>query len=464
MKFLTYFSKSPSPDQAHPEESVEMVHSASRLESHDSGLDPTLGLDPTTNTPTYTSKPTKKLIRKIDFRALGALAVIYQFSWMDRGNIVAGQSNGITQELNMSNKQFKGALVIFFCSYAVFGIPANVMIKMMRPRIWLSIVVFLWGAVMACQGVVETWEQMFGVRLLLGVLESAILPGILYILSMIYARYELAGRLSFIFGFCSLFEPIMALAALGSHKFDGIVAGLDGWQFSFISMGAGLAIMGVSLWVFMLPDVPDRIKFLKTDEKEIIQRRLREDTGTALGQVHLEDGPFDLAILRDVLLDWKLWAWTMMAFCAAVCIFGFGYAVHPIMSDLGYSLLDTQLLVIPLNVAGAISTWFFGWLTDKKKLRWKILMGCFGIAGFAHFVLLTLPRKASRWYFWGLLYMVPIGCEYSGKDLFGDLANSWQAFQHSSSRSSGPRTTSHLPGVARSELLLWLLLEMQEVV
>jgi len=38
---------------------------------------------------------------------------------------------------------------IFFFSYAVFEVPSNVFLKRLRPSIWLSLLMLLWGIMMA---------------------------------------------------------------------------------------------------------------------------------------------------------------------------------------------------------------------------------------------------------------------------------------------------------------------------
>jgi len=38
---------------------------------------------------------------------------------------------------------------IFFFSYAVFEVPSNVFLKRLRPSLWLSLLMFFWGIMMA---------------------------------------------------------------------------------------------------------------------------------------------------------------------------------------------------------------------------------------------------------------------------------------------------------------------------
>ena len=55
---------------------------------------------------------------------------------------------GMTEDLHMHGMQYNIALTTFFVSYGFFEIPSNVVLKLMRPSIWISILLFCWGMIM----------------------------------------------------------------------------------------------------------------------------------------------------------------------------------------------------------------------------------------------------------------------------------------------------------------------------
>lgn len=57
---------------------------------------------------------------------------------------------------------------------------------------------------------------------------------------------------------------------------------------------------------FLLPDSPDSVKWLTTEEKEIIRRRLEQDSGHVSGKVAVQE-KFRWSALRAAILDWKIW-------------------------------------------------------------------------------------------------------------------------------------------------------------
>lgn len=58
---------------------------------------------------------------------------------------------GLRQDLNLTSLQYNTALVIFFVPYILFEIPSNVLLKRLRPHVWLSICMFMFGLVTLLQ-------------------------------------------------------------------------------------------------------------------------------------------------------------------------------------------------------------------------------------------------------------------------------------------------------------------------
>jgi sugar phosphate permease len=55
-------------------------------------------------------------------------------------------------------------LTIFFVSYAVFEPLSNILLKRMRPRIYIPLIMFLWGIVMMSMGFVKNYNGMMAAR------------------------------------------------------------------------------------------------------------------------------------------------------------------------------------------------------------------------------------------------------------------------------------------------------------
>src|SRR4051794_39557526 len=96
--------------------------------------------------------------------------------------------------LKLIGARYNIIVLIFFIPYVLFQPPATVILRKAGPRKFLSAITILWGACMICFGFVKKWDQMVGLRIILGVLEAGFFPGCAYLLSTWYTRYELQKR------------------------------------------------------------------------------------------------------------------------------------------------------------------------------------------------------------------------------------------------------------------------------
>jgi len=108
----------------------------------------------------FDPKETKRILRKVDFRLIPVLAVLYLLAFLDRSNIANARVAGMNAELELTGSQYNMALTVFFFPYAIFEVPSNVVLKLMRPSIWISILMVTWGIVMTLQGIVETCRDL----------------------------------------------------------------------------------------------------------------------------------------------------------------------------------------------------------------------------------------------------------------------------------------------------------------
>lgn len=95
----------------------------------------------------YDPKETRRLLRKIDYRLLPPLTVLYILAFIDRSNIGNARVAGMNEDLGLTGPQYNMALTVFFFPYAFFEVPSNIVLKLMRPSYWLTILVISWGTV-----------------------------------------------------------------------------------------------------------------------------------------------------------------------------------------------------------------------------------------------------------------------------------------------------------------------------
>lgn len=179
----------------------------------------------------------------------------------------------------MHGQDYNIALCTFFILYIILEVPCNMILKKLRPSIFISSIMFAWGVVTICQGVTQSFAGLVVCRVIIGGLEAGFFPGCLYLISMFYKRHELQWRFNLFFSASIIAGAFSGLLAYAIAHMDGI-AGYAGWRWIFILEGlATVVVASFSFWI--IPDWPQTAKFLKPEERELLLQRLALDTEDA---------------------------------------------------------------------------------------------------------------------------------------------------------------------------------------
>lgn len=126
----------------------------------------------------------RKLMTKIDMRLIPVLTCLYTLAFLDRTNVANAAVFGLAKDLGLHGHQYQTALTIFFVPYILFEIPSNIILKKLKPHVWLSLCMFIFGLVTLCQGLVRNWGGFMTTRFMLGVSEAGLYAGCFYLISM----------------------------------------------------------------------------------------------------------------------------------------------------------------------------------------------------------------------------------------------------------------------------------------
>lgn len=131
----------------------------------------------------------KRLVAKIDFRVIPILSIMYLLAFLDRTNIANASVFGLQKDLGLTGNQYNTSLTIFFVPYIIFEIPSNILLKKLKPNVWLSACMFLFGLITVCQGLVQGYGGLLATRFFLGLAETGMFPGSFYLIGMWYKRF-----------------------------------------------------------------------------------------------------------------------------------------------------------------------------------------------------------------------------------------------------------------------------------
>ncbi|KPI42794.1 putative transporter [Cyphellophora attinorum] len=348
----------------------------------------------------------RKILRKIDYRLIPLLSILYLLAYIDRSNLGNAKIAGMEQDLNLIKFRYNTALTVFFPTYALLEVPSNIVLKMLRPSIWLSILCFSWGLVMTLMGLVTTYQGLYIARVFLGVAEAGFFPAATYLLTIWYRRYEVQKRMAIFYAAASLSGAFSGLLAFAIEKMDG-VSGLAGWKWIFILEGLAPIAVSFTLY-FLLPDRPETAKFLTKQEREFVVNRLALYTGSGMGRTTNAD-KISVAQILKALKTWWIWAAVIPFWGCSIGTYGFTATVPTIVKRMGYTSSNAQLMTIPIYVFGMLATVIVAYLSDKYQQRTPFIMGGFTLAVLGFIALLAIPHPHYSGVTYFFLFFVAAG-------------------------------------------------------
>ncbi|KAL6302244.1 MFS general substrate transporter [Sparassis latifolia] len=323
--------------------------------------------------PPLTPEQERRLWRKVDMHLLPILTIMYLCSFLDRGNIGNAKLQGLTTQLDLTGNKYNIALTMYFIPYCLFECPANLVLKKFRPSRWLPGITLLWGTIMALMGLVKTYPQLVGTRVVLGVTEAGLFPGVVYYLTLWYPRHMLQYRVGLFYGGATIAGAFSGLLAFGISFMSG-TAGLLGWSWIFIIEGIATAVVGFIAF-FVLVDFPDTATFLTPAERAYVIWRKKYDTSSVGEEEH-----FAMRHIYDALADWQVWLQILIFMSVVAPLYGIS-----LFLPFGYDTAISQLLTVPPYVFATILLLTFAIWSDRIKVRFPFIFAGLVIAlvGFA---------------------------------------------------------------------------------
>jgi MFS family permease len=132
----------------------------------------------------------------------------------------------------MTGNDYNLVLSVFYISYIIFEIPANILCKWIGPGWFLPATSLGFGLSSVFTAFAKDVPQICGVRFVLGLFEAGMLPGIAYYMSRWYRRSELTFRLSLYIVMAPLAGAFGGLLASGILKLNNFGM-FNNWEMIF---------------------------------------------------------------------------------------------------------------------------------------------------------------------------------------------------------------------------------------
>ena len=312
----------------------------------------------------------KSAIRKVCLRLVPFVALMFFINFLDRTAISFAGPNGLTEDLGLKAAQFGLASGIFFIGYILLEVPSNLALHRYGARKWLARIMVSWGIVSLLFTWVSSVEELYILRVLLGIAEAGFFPGAILFLSLwvpakhrskILSLFYLAQPLTVVLG-----APLAA-ALIEQHG----LFGLAGWRVMFLGVSIPAIVIGIVAW-FYLVDSPREAKWLNAREKEWLTTALEKENqqkGTAHARV------------RTVLFNGRVWLLCLIYFGFIYGLYALAFFLPTIISGFQqqfgatFNVIEKGLITGVPYLFAAVAMYFWSQDATRRGCRsWHIAL------------------------------------------------------------------------------------------
>ena len=203
------------------------------------------------------------------FHLIPVAFITYSLAYLDRANFGFAAAGEMAKDLHITAATSSLLGSLFFLGYFFFQIPgahyaAN---KSAKKLIFWSLI--LWGALAAATGLVNNITLLMIIRFMLGVVESAVMPSMIILLSRWFTKQERSRANTFLI----LGNPV---TILWMSIVSGYLVNAAGWRWMFIWEGLP-AIIWAFFWWKLVSDKPANATWLTQEEIRSLETVLQKE-------------------------------------------------------------------------------------------------------------------------------------------------------------------------------------------
>ena len=295
------------------------------------------------------------------FRLIPIVFITYSLAYLDRANYGFGAASGLAQDLQLTASMASLSASLFFLGYFFFQIPGAHYAAHHSAKKLIFWSLILWGALATATGLATNATMLIIIRFMLGVVESAVMPAMLILLSNWFTKSERSRANTFLI----LGNPatVLWMSILSGYLINAL-----GWRWMFILEGLP-AIIWAFFWWRLVQDKPQEASWLSVPEKQALADQLQaEQLGLKPVKNYAEAFRSRTVILLS--LQYALWS---------IGVYGFVMWLPSIINAApDMNMVKTGWLAsVPyvLAIVGMISAAYFSDKTQNRKaFVWPFLL------------------------------------------------------------------------------------------
>jgi ACS family tartrate transporter-like MFS transporter len=316
----------------------------------------------------------ERAIRKITWRLIPFLMLLYFVAFLDRIN-VGFAALTMNRDIGLTSQMFGLGSGIFFLGYFAFEVPSTIILHKVGARFWIGRVMITWGLVSVAMAFTRGPISFYVLRFLLGLAEAGFFPGIILYLSYWFPSHHRSAVTAMFMAAAPAAGLIGSPVSGALMELNGLL-GLRGWQWLFLLEGIPALVLGFVTFRF-LTDRPAVAGWLTPDERDWLSSAIEQE------QTGIKD-PRSHSAWR-ALADWKVLALSLAYFGTSAGLYTIGFWAPLIVKGLGFSVFNVGLLVAIPNLIAVVGMVLWSRSSDRTGERyWHAAIACLvGAAGMA---------------------------------------------------------------------------------
>jgi ACS family tartrate transporter-like MFS transporter len=316
----------------------------------------------------------RRTIRKVAWRLLPLIVVIYFVAYIDRTN-VAFAAFGMTRDLGLTAYIYGWGAGIFFLGYFLFEVPSNLLLEKVGARRWIARIMITWGLMAAAMSFVQGATSFLVLRFLLGVAEAGFFPGVILYFTYWFPKQYRGRVIAALFLAVPGSNAVTAVISGALLGLDGTL-GIPGWKWLYIVEAVPAVLLAFAVLRY-LTERPEVAAWLLPDEKQWLTSTLESERLALVGK---SGGHMPLS---QALKDKRVMALALIYFTIVTATYGITFFLPQIVKGLGGSDMRTGLLTAAPYVLGTVGMLAWSQSSDRTRERkWHFILACLlGAAG-----------------------------------------------------------------------------------
>lgn len=221
--------------------------------------------------PEITPEQEKKLSRKVLLHVLGITFLVNMLMYMDKATLSYSSILGLWQETHIGQNQYNNINTLFYVGFFVGQFPGTFFLLRFPLSKVLFVIVLVWSLLIFLICAAFNYPGLLMLRFFLGFTEALAIPLLTTTNGMFLTKNERANTQPIFFASCMASPILIGFIAYGCIYAN---SSIKSYRILNIIVGGLTLLFSVVVW-FYYPDNPATAKFLTTEEKVWVIRRVQ---------------------------------------------------------------------------------------------------------------------------------------------------------------------------------------------